>query len=228
MWITHHAGRRTSRVGERDGVVVPAEFLEVTLDRAAHLKYLRQQFAIHAFGERLLGMPFLQLDLTRGRAWALVPVERAEDAVDDLETDAIRRDGQQERLALALAKRIRPLLDATPPRILTIEYWTEAYLDGMSRTRQFKVGDSVFDYVTASDSDEQVAYLLESCLWYPTIGLIAPIPEGVDLDQTKELTTADVDQLVAHPDLVLVGAWCADGYVFWQPDQGESANAVTD
>ena len=183
----------------------------------SHLGYFRQQFAAHAHEERLLGLPFLQLDLARGRAWALVPAERAAEAVADLETDAIRRDGERGQLALAIARRIRPLLDAVPPRILAFEYWTETYLDPTSRTREFKVGDSVFDYVTASDPDEQVAYLLESVLWYPTVGLLAPIPEGVDLDQTRELTTADIERLVAHPDLVLVGAWCADGYVFWEP-----------
>ncbi len=192
------------------------QFTTVELEHR-HLGYVRQQLALHGLGRRLLGRRLLDLDLTQGRLWALVPAERAAEAAADLEFDAIRSDAEREALMVATAHALRPLLAATPlRRLLTIEWWKSVEdLHGAS-AHAFLVGDSEFDYVTADDPDELIAELLGAVLWFPTVGVIGPTPAGVPLPGTRELTPAHVEEIVAGLDMILIGAWDADGYVFWE------------
>lgn len=193
----------------------PTETACVGLNRS-HQAYFREQFAQHAEGGRLLGKMLEGLDLDDGRAWAIVPADRAAMAVADLETDAIRTDAEREAVAEAITRRVTPLLAAG--RMLTIEYWTGTEGLGPSPAHAFKVGDSQFDYVTRSDSAEQVSRFLQAALWYPTVGVMVRIPAGVGLERTRELTVEQIEKVVDDVDLVLVGAWTADGYVFWEPN----------
>lgn len=193
----------------------PTDVVAVKLS-AEHQAYFQGELACHAEGGRLLGTMLGALDLDRGRMWGIVPAERAAMAVADLETDAIRTEAEREAVATAIVRRIKGLLHADPPRMLTVEYWTE--VDCLNPgPHAFAVGDSQFDYVTAADPDELVADFLRWSLWYPTVGVISPIPPGVDLAQTRDLTVDQVEESVSRLDLVLVGAWTADGYVFWEP-----------
>lgn len=192
------------------------EFTVVELAEA-HLPYVRQQLALHAVGERLLGRPLLEVDLTQGRLWALVPVQRAVEAATDLEFDAIRSDAEREALMAEIAGRLRPRLEASPAKLLVIEHWKAVEDLHEAPAHAFLVGDSEFDYVTSEDPDELIAELLGSVLWFPTVGLIGPLPANVALPGTRELTPAQVEEIVAGLDLILIGAWDADGYVFWEP-----------
>lgn len=182
-----------------------------------HLPYVRQQLALHAVGERLLGRPLLEVDLTRGRLWALVPVERAAEAAADLEFDAIRSDAEREALMAETARQLRPRLEGSPARLLVIEHWKAVEDLHEAPAHAFLVGDSEFDYVTSVDSDELIAELLGSVLWFPTVGLIGRKPARAALPGTRELTPTHVEEIVAGLDLLLIGAWDADGYVFWEP-----------
>jgi hypothetical protein len=190
------------------------DFTVVNLDQAHHC-YFRKQFALHAEGGRILGRLLGDVDLGKGRAWAVVPATRAAQAAADLESDPIRTEEERRELAGVTARRLASMLDAG--RVLTFEYWTATSLDGTSRTRQFLIGDSVFDYVTEADPSDVIEQLLLSSQWFPGVGVIGPIPDGVDLESSRGWSADQIDQLVAHVELVLVAAWDADGYVFWEP-----------
>ena len=148
----------------------------------------------------------------------MVPAERADQAVADLEGDSIRTE-ERDALALEIASLLRRRLDGSPDLALTIEYWTATYLDRTSRVREFKVeaGESVFDYVTTVDSTEDIAWMLGSSLWYPTVGVIAPLPESAEMAWKTLQSATPIEHAVEHLNLVLIGAWTADGYVFWEP-----------
>jgi hypothetical protein len=193
----------------------------VDLD-SSHHAYFREQFALHASNARLLGRLLSDLDLTQGRSWAIVPAERAQMALGDLGSEPIQTDREREELAAATAARLAGSLGASARQVLAFEYWTATYLDGNSPIREFKVahsdleGDSVFDYVTGEDSKQQVERLLLTALWFPTVGVVAPVPADVELE-SRAITADQLEEVVARLDLVLVGAWGANGYVFWEP-----------
>jgi len=47
--------------------------------------------------------------------------------------------------------------------------------------------------------------------------VIGAAPSYVALPGTRELTPEHVEEILDGLRLVLVGAWDADGYVFWEP-----------
>lgn len=192
------------------------DFSVIGLDRS-QLAYVREQLALHAKARRLLGELLGQIDLERGRLWAIVPTERAAAATSDLEFDAIRSEAERDALARETTRRLRPLLERTPAKLLAIEHWKAVEDLHAAPAHAFLVGDSEFDYVTASDPNTLVEQLLSAELWFPTVGVIATAPAGVELPGTRELTVGHVEEVVAGLDLILIGAWDADGYVFWEP-----------
>lgn len=152
-----------------------------------------------------------------GRLWAIVPVARAVEAAADLEFDAIRSEQERKALMAATARAVRPLLEGPPPRMLISE-WCNGVEDlHNASVHAFLVGDSEFDYATADDADEVIEELLWGALWFPTVGVIGAAPVGVAFPETRELTAEHVEEILDGLRLVLVGAWDADGYVFWEP-----------
>lgn len=193
------------------------DFMVADLDNA-HLGYVREQLEQHADLTRRLGTQLKRLDLERGRLWAIVPVERAEQALGDLESDPIQNKEERKALARETARVLRSRLAPAPRRVLTIEWWNA--MDGLYdlSAHGFLVGDSLFEYATNADPDETIADLLSHMLFFPTVGMIAPVPEEVDLN-VRDLAPEVIDEAIANVELVLIGAWDADGYVFWEPQR---------
>jgi hypothetical protein len=195
-----------------------AQFTAVDLD-AAHVAYVRQQLALHGAGGRLLGRRVLERGLGEGRLWAMVPVARAAESAADLEFDAIRSDEERNALMVETARTLRPLLEQAAPSMLVLEWCNPVeYLSG-GLDHAFLVSDSEFQYATAADEDDVIADVLGGALWFPTVGVIGAAPSGVELPGTRELTPEHVEEILDGLRLVLVGAWDADGYVFWEPAQ---------
>jgi hypothetical protein len=191
-------------------------FITVELD-AAQLGYVRQQLAQHGVGGRLLGRRLLERGVGGGRLWAIVPASRAAAAAADLEFDAIRSEEERKQLMAETARQLRPLLAGVPRRLLTLEWCDPVeYLSG-GTAHAFLVGDSQFEYATADEPDEAIAEVLWGALWFPTVGVIGAAPSNVALPGTRELTPEHVEEILDGLRLVLVGAWDADGYVFWEP-----------
>lgn len=193
-----------------------ARFTVVDLD-ASHLAYVRQQLALHGAGGRVLGRRLLERGLGEGRLWAMVPVARSAESAADLEFDAIRSDEEREALMLETARALRPLLADSGPSLLALEWCNPVeYLSGGS-DQAFLVGDSEFQYASAADGDDVISDVLGGALWFPSVGVIGAVPGGVALPDTRELTPEHVEEILDGLKLVLVGAWDADGYVFWEP-----------
>jgi hypothetical protein len=194
-------------------------FNTVDLD-AAHVGYVRQELALHGAGGRLLGRRLLERGLGEGRLWALVPAVRAAESAADLEFDAIRSPEERDALLVETARALRPYLEREPNQLLALEWWNAVEdLHGAS-AHAFLVDDSEFNYVTAADDEEQIAQTLDEVLFFPTVGVVGSMPSGVALPGTRELTPEHVEEILDGLRLLLIGAWDADGYVFWEPSRG--------
>ena len=99
--------------------------------------------------------------------------------------------------------------------MLAVEHWKAVEDLYQAPAHASLVEDSEFDYVTSEAPDRLVQRLSSAVLW----GLIGRVPSGVELPRDRELGPSHVAAIVAELRLLLVGAWDADGYVFWEPAQ---------
>ena len=182
-------------------------------------EHIREQLRQNRDDGRMLGRLLAGLPLDRGATWAFVP-EGAEAKAHDFDAGIFSPEDTAE-LAALLAERILPRLATPRPDgsrgVLVFEYWTDVDGHQDSPAKSFRVGTSTFDYADAATNRAQVERLLRSALWFPTVGVVGRLPEGAGDEDRKTLPPQTLDTLVETVELLLVGAWDADGYVLWEP-----------
>jgi hypothetical protein len=196
--------------------------------------YARRYLEANGKFSKLLGPLLLagqQID--QGSTWAFVPEELPRDRrapLTDFETGHLyaspgersARDGSNDRwLGEALDRAPSPTLICVEDALAKP---SDHFLEH-SDEPVFFCGESVFSYAIHTSPNDPAPSNLGGATWDPRVGIITRMSGSLANRQTLE--EAAVAGLASQASVVVIGAWDAEGLIFWEPNPAISGLGLT-
>jgi hypothetical protein len=179
-----------------------------------------------SMGKRLGRMLLAHHDLDQGIAWAFVPVDSPLDDRTAFEEGGLSPASAptwEERVAGWLLQELSQ--QSATAGVLLVEGAYERRTDGWLEKRPDDpvvfCGDDVYYYETADAGPDQVQRWLGGATWEPDVGMVTKLPQGTDrLTNRQSITHEDLEEMAVSASVIVVGAWDAEAFFFWQPSAG--------
>lgn len=193
-----------------------------------------------------LGPLLRQRDIESGATWALVPSASPPDQRADFAHGGLfpapgppipapqgvlapKFDPSSDPQITSALSRLLSRSHATQ-RLLCVELAyarrTDPHVAACPSGQMFVCGDDVYAYATAANPMAPIARRLGGATWQPNVGIVTHLPHGLDLP----LGVVDPEALEAMAGAataIIVGAWDAEGLLFWEPRDATSIAATT-
>lgn len=183
---------------------------EYVLGLEAH-SYIRGELALG----RHLGSALLRLPIESGRAFTFLPPNVSPGDLHDFGSGGVASGEENRRLALLVSAYLTTSHTGTP--IGVFEHALARKQDSRKPTfPYFTVEDSVYVAIRRGASIQQIADWAREVHAYPSIGVLSS-PEGkaLRIEHDSEQSPATLEAIADAADVVLIGAYDTEAWVYW-------------